>query len=55
MGVLRLDNDSASQSSSLCARFSVLASSYFFWPCADRLAESKLLVPYVELGNDDSE
>jgi hypothetical protein len=26
----------------------------FFWPCAARLVKSKLLVPFVELGNDDS-
>jgi hypothetical protein len=29
-------------------------SSCFFWPCAARLAESELLVPCVELDNDDS-
>jgi hypothetical protein len=25
-----------------------------FWSCVARLAKSKLLIPYVELGNDDS-
>jgi hypothetical protein len=28
--------------------------SCFFWPCAARLIKSELLVPYVELRNDDS-
>jgi hypothetical protein len=53
--VLRPGNDGVSRSSSFGARFKVLGVGVvFFWPCAIHLAKSELLVPCVELGNDDS-
>jgi hypothetical protein len=51
-GVSRLGNDSAPWSSSLrCLGVDIVES---LWTCVAHLEESELLLPCVQLGNDDS-